>query len=554
MKTIRYFFLMVFVLAPGLALAQDSLTVDIGGVEDAGAYASNFGFDITGAPGEVVIGPSEFVPVVGDGTTVPDNPEYGCDPYTAANAADVAGNVAVIARGGCSFVIKVQNAVAAGASAALIYVSDPESACGSSTCGQDGIVSMGGDCTVDGEPPAGGCSIPAISTSLSSGLAILTEAKFGEEGTATCETCTENPTEPANVVIDNGTVLNSLFGAGFIGNNPEVISGGGFGEGFTFAEEDGLFVSSFLIGVDGNVTSNPYDGVSEFTSVEDPVLLTEVPDPFDVGARSVFTSPLGFTITLSGYADADAPNNDFVVYNAAVENTSGADINGVYLGIFADWDAGETTSTDDAAGVDPTTNLVYVFDPVEVSAYFGVAALADPNSLSGYSTDATTADDAELFTALTTTAAPGADPAERAAVSGLGPFNIAAGATQNVQFAFIGGTDLTDLLANAAAAQLIDFDVAVEASTPEGTYVLKSAYPNPLASRATIGFELPTAQDVRVTVYDVLGREVAVLVDGVRQAGPQSVELDASSLPSGMYIYRLSAGSTQLTQTFTVVR
>ena len=57
-----------------------------------------------------------------------------------------------------------------------------------------------------------------------------------------------------------------------------------------------------------------------------------------------------------------------------------------------------------------------------------------------------------------------------------------------------------------------------------------------------------------MTVYDVLGREVAVLVDGVRQAGPQTVEFDASSLPSGMYFYRLSAGATQLTQTLTVVR
>ena len=138
-------------------------------------------------------------------------------------------------------------------------------------------------------------------------------------------------------------------------------------------------------------------------------------------------------------------------------------------------------------------------------------------------------------------------------MTGVGPFNVAAGQTASAAFAFIGGSDLADLIANAAAARAL-VDVAAEETTPEGTFVLESAYPNPVASRATIGFELPTAQDVRVTVYDVLGREIAVLAEGVRQAGPQTVEFDVSSLPSGVYIYRLSAGATQLTQTLTVVR
>src|SRR6056297_1645978 len=89
MKTLRYFLIMLF-FVPGFALAQDTLRIDIGGVENALAFESNFGFDITGDAGEVVIGPSEFVVVESDGPTAPDNPEFGCDPYTADNAADVA--------------------------------------------------------------------------------------------------------------------------------------------------------------------------------------------------------------------------------------------------------------------------------------------------------------------------------------------------------------------------------------------------------------------------------------------------------------------------------
>jgi hypothetical protein len=93
-----------------------------------------------------------------------------------------------------------------------------------------------------------------------------------------------------------------------------------------------------------------------------------------------------------------------------------------------------------------------------------------------------------------------------------------------------------------------------EASTPEGTFRLDSVYPNPLASRATIHFVLPAAQDVRLAVYDVLGREVAVLVDGVRAAGEQTVAFDASALPSGVYLVRLEADAVRLVERVTVVR
>ncbi len=533
MKTIRYFFLTLFVLAPALAFAQEPttvLTLEIGGSEYE-AVGALFGEPFIAG---MNIGPLPLVIVEGDGTTPDAPPDEGCDPYTPSNAAEVAGNIAFVQRGVCAFTLKAQHAAAAGAVAVIVYMDErvPDD--------DQTLVSMSGDCT-----PAEGCSAPAAFISRASGLAVLDAIAFGDEGTIVPEA---PPPPPASVVIDNGNVQTSLFANGFIGSDPSF----GFGEGFAFNGENTLFVSSLLIGVAGDVTSNPYDGESEFTAVQDPVLLTEFPAPYDAGARAVFTSPLGFSVTLTGYADADEPNKDFVVYNVDVTNTSGAAINGVYLGIFADWDTGTTTSTDDSGGIDTANNLVYVFDAVEGGGYYGVAAIAPPNSLSGASVDATGADDAELFTALTTIVVPGVDPAERAAVTGLGPFNIAAGATQSVQFAFIGGTDLADLLANAAAAQNVS--VAVEETTPEGTFVLSSAYPNPFSSRATIGFTLPTAQDVRVTVYDMLGRQVATLVDGVRQAGAQTVEFDASSLPSGMYIYRLEAGSTQLMQRVTLVR
>ncbi|MXZ03970.1 MAG: T9SS type A sorting domain-containing protein [Rhodothermaceae bacterium] len=70
-----------------------------------------------------------------------------------------------------------------------------------------------------------------------------------------------------------------------------------------------------------------------------------------------------------------------------------------------------------------------------------------------------------------------------------------------------------------------------------------SNYPNPFRQRATIEYRVPAPGHVRLTVYDVLGRELAVLVDERQSAGSHSAKLDAPSWPSGVYLYRLEAGN-----------
>ncbi len=72
-------------------------------------------------------------------------------------------------------------------------------------------------------------------------------------------------------------------------------------------------------------------------------------------------------------------------------------------------------------------------------------------------------------------------------------------------------------------------------------------YPNPFTDATTIGFELPTGTRVRLRVYDLLGREVATLVDDFRLAGQHRAVFRKEGLPSGTYVYRLEAmGQVQL--------
>ncbi len=76
---------------------------------------------------------------------------------------------------------------------------------------------------------------------------------------------------------------------------------------------------------------------------------------------------------------------------------------------------------------------------------------------------------------------------------------------------------------------------------PEG-YLLNQNYPNPFNPTTRIAFAIPKAGFVSLKMYDVLGREVATLVDETKQPGECSVTWDASGMPSGVYFYRLQAG------------
>lgn len=85
-------------------------------------------------------------------------------------------------------------------------------------------------------------------------------------------------------------------------------------------------------------------------------------------------------------------------------------------------------------------------------------------------------------------------------------------------------------------------------------FALGQNYPNPFNPTTTIRFDLPEEARVRLLVFDLLGRQVAALLDETRPAGRYEIDFDAQALSSGTYIYRIAAGSSTASRRMMVIK
>ena len=85
-------------------------------------------------------------------------------------------------------------------------------------------------------------------------------------------------------------------------------------------------------------------------------------------------------------------------------------------------------------------------------------------------------------------------------------------------------------------------------------YSLSQNYPNPFNPSTTISYTIPKSGFVQLKVYDLLGREVASLVDKERAVGNYKVEFNASNLTSGIYFYRLQSNNFTETKKLAILK
>lgn len=112
----------------------------------------------------------------------------------------------------------------------------------------------------------------------------------------------------------------------------------------------------------------------------------------------------------------------------------------------------------------------------------------------------------------------------------------------------------TNLKYQVEAVALPNSTTGVENADLPTDFNLNQNYPNPFNPTTTISYSLPTNGFVTLKVYDILGKEVAMLINEEKQAGSYTTNFDASNLASGTYIYRLSAGSSVQIKKMTLIK
>ncbi|MEE9430926.1 MAG: T9SS type A sorting domain-containing protein, partial [Melioribacteraceae bacterium] len=263
--------------------------------------------------------------------------------------------------------------------------------------------------------------------------------------------------------------------------------------------------------------------------------------------------PYNVEITQKVYSN---PAESFVIISYEYKNKGTVTLNDFYAGIFIDWDVLSGVSTN-IGGYDDATSLVYVADQAAASKFFGIVGC---NSIDGYAVSNYNTPDGdthnkiareEMFKLISTKGlANVTTAADQRSYQGTKLGNIAAGKSATVTFAIVAGDNLAGIKANATAAKakaitagLLVTGVEKEDIVPTEFFVEQN-YPNPFNPTTKITFGLASKSNVDLRVYDMLGREVAVLVNNeLLSSGTYNSDFNASDLSSGTYVYTLKTNN-----------
>ncbi len=256
----------------------------------------------------------------------------------------------------------------------------------------------------------------------------------------------------------------------------------------------------------------------------------------------------------------DSPLNEGIeIIRYHIINNSQRVVDSCYVGMFADASVGPSGVPNyyirNYTGFYLSSRLAFVHNPVDSgSTPFGISLL-DP-----FASERLTFQRYHLANSPPTDRAKygvmssgGIAPDEFPSLSdtrfllAIGPFVLQPSDTMRFAVAIVCAYNLTGL--QHAAIQALNLynnlvlSVEQHGDGKPNEFELAQNYPNPFNSTTTISYQLPTAAQVTLKVHDVLGREVATLVNERRNAGRYSARFDASGQASGVYFYRLKTSN-----------
>ncbi len=353
------------------------------------------------------------------------------------------------------------------------------------------------------------------------------------------------------------------------------------GDGFVYKNASNLlFEGALLMGT----SSTKIVDAARAISTQDKDFITELPFAIsipgtasDIQGLTIFndnganSNKIGLRIKQQSYTFVNEPFKNFIVFRYSITNTSAVIVNNLYAGLFFDWDLIDGSGDGDVAKYDSVGNFGYVYNTTTgpdtwvavaylASSGFGFWAIKNDGGDGGFSIfDRDGFSKTEKWQALSSGIGKAqAGPADISEVTSGGPFSIQPNETIDVGFAIAAGNNLDELRAAITNAKIkynnILTDVKLENPSLPIDFSLSQNYPNPFNPSTNINFSIPKESFVNLKIFDVLGKEVAILVNERLNAGNYNYNFNANGLPSGIYFYRLTVGSFVSTKKMILLR
>jgi subtilisin family serine protease len=381
---------------------------------------------------------------------------------------------------------------------------------------------------------------------------------------------------------DTGRVKFTISNYGAFGFHTGSFVSLGF-EGYKLDRDtNDLYEGALLIGVDSLHVSDCAKNIAQepdndFTVSPGGSIVSMSPGLYaDQETISLFNDqwaqrPMGLEIEQRTYGWADDPDNTFVILEYIITNASGVSVNGIRVGLFLDWDIrffGQNhgsflpdenigylcwTSNGDSAdfrGVkvlsqEGLTNHRIYFNPTEV--YYS-------NFTEALKYDGLSANLAGTVTS----------PGDVSHVTATGPCNLAVHESDTVVFAIIGGADWEAFMVSGIRAEQKYNDLPTDVDNDDisqlpGAFELHQNYPNPFNPTTTISFTIGQAGEVRIEIFDILGRNVRTLLDRRLPAGEHALDWDGTDgngdpLASGLYLCRVRHNGSSQTRKMVMMK
>ena len=344
------------------------------------------------------------------------------------------------------------------------------------------------------------------------------------------------------------------------------------GDGFTYMKgKNLLYEAGLMYGTsENNLISSVRDDNPDYQSNNfAPLSFVQINNPGTIADQegissfndnNAGTKKLNIKTDLKTYSFSDQGNENYIILKYIFTNQSGSDISNFYAGIYFDWDIDDEGYDQNITNYDQVNNFGYAYHTDIDKPFIGMALLTDGTTgFYGIANDGLDGgigvydgfSDASKWITLTNgLAKTEAGPNDVSSVLSTGPYEIKADASLEIAFSISAGIDLASIQNSVANSRekykSVITDVIKDNINLPIEYSLLQNYPNPFNPSTKIRYQIPDisgqVKNVKLSIINVLGQEVAVLVNKKQRAGNYEVKFDAIGLTSGVYFYKLISG------------